>query len=317
MASSSRPTYILTLAELQTLTNRSAAYLKKSLGREKLVELGSGRLGVPPACAKAFLQDMGVAYDFKVMAHMNLKGGIGKTTATINLATRAVQYGFRTCVLDMDSQASASLAFDSLPEEDEPIFYDVWQKPRDMVMPSLKPVSDGLWILPSSLENGLLDSSLANPRGQKRAVKEVCAVLRENGFDLVLIDCPPALGTAAISSICAADTIVIPVGSDPFSFKGLDLTLAEIEAICETFQIPLPRTHVLFSRHDRREKMAEEAIRRLGSEYAAYYLPIHIRVSTEISHSLARKQTLFAGTRNSPVRGDYDRYTRLLLGFPF
>jgi cellulose biosynthesis protein BcsQ len=124
------------------------------------------------------------------------------------------------------------------------------------------------------------------------------------------------LGTAVISSICAADTAVIPIGSDPFSFKGLELTLSEIEAICDTYQLPLPKRHILFSRYDRREKMAEQAIATLAETYRDQTLPVHIRVSTEYAKALARHETVFAYTRKSNARTDYDLYVRHLLNLP-
>nr|WP_243436129.1 ParA family protein [Acanthopleuribacter pedis] len=261
----------------------------------------------------------GVDFPFRVFAHINLKGGVGKTTSVVTCAVRAAQYGFRCVVLDLDSQASASLAFDALPEDDTPIFYDVWQKPAEMLGPALKRIDSHLYLLPSSLENGLLDSSLANPRHQKKAVAEVCAELKRLGFDVVFIDCPPSLGTAVISSICAADDVVIPIGSDPFSHKGLALTLEEIEAICDTYSLPIPTRRVLFARYDKREKLAAETLARMEGAYAEFAIPVPVRVSTEFSKVLARGETLFHSQRKNPARQDYDRIVRYLfqLDAPF
>ena len=310
----SLPRYVLTLTELAQITGEPAARLRKRISDEGLIDMGGRGFGVRPEAVRAELSRRGVSYDFGILAHINLKGGVGKTTSTITIATRAAQYGFRTCVLDLDSQASASMAFDALPEEDEPIFYDIWAKPADMLPGSLKKIDDHLWLLPSSLENGLLDASLTNPKHQKRAVRGVCEQLKHEGFDLVLIDCPPSLGTAVISSICAANVIVIPVAGDPFSFKGLDLTLGEIEAICETYSLPHPIVKVLFSRYDRREKLAAQTIEKLAGPYANYAVPVHIRVTTEFSKSLARGETVFVHARKSSAREDYDALVRHLLG---
>ena len=306
----SAPRYILTLGELESLIG------KTRLAKEVLTHLGGGRWGVPPEIVREQLLKKGYRYSPKVVVHVNLKGGIGKTTAAISAASRAAQYGHRTCILDMDPQGSATLAFEIVPAENDPIFYDIWQKPAIHAVAALKQIDPMLHLLPSTLENALLDFSLSNPRNQKTAVAGVCQTILESGFDLIFIDCPPSLGTAVISSICAADTVVIPIGSDPFSRKGLQLTLDEIAAICDTFQMELPRIHTLFSRYDRREKMAQTTLSQLAGLYKNYRMPVDIRVTTAFSKALARGETVFASHQKSTAREDYDAYIRHLLALP-
>jgi len=310
MSTGTRP-YILTLDELVSFAGPSVV---RNIPPQSMCRLPRNRNAVPPAVVRETLEPLGVDYSFRVVCHINLRGGIGKTTASISLATRAAQYGFRTCVLDLDPQGSASLAFDRMAEEDDPIFYDVWQKPEESLMGALSEIQENLFILPSSLENGLLDASLVNPVSQKNAVRGVCEQLRREGFDLVVVDCPPTLGTAVISTICAADTIVVPVGSDAFSLKGIELTLRECEAICQAFGLELPKLHVLYSRLDLREKISTDSLNALRERYPAYLLSTLIRTSSEFAKALRRSVTVFAGQRASKARHDYDAYTREVLG---
>ncbi|QTA88255.1 ParA family protein [Desulfonema magnum] len=308
------PKYLISTSEFGEYTGQTANDVANFFGEKELVRLSGSRLGIPSQLAKVYLAlKEGVDYGFKVLAHINLKGGVGKTTSTISAATRAVQYGFRTCILDMDSQGSASLAFDMVPEDDDPIFFDVWQNPGEMVMGSLKKIQENLYILPSSLDNGLLDVNLINPVSQKNAVHGVCEELKANGFDLILIDCPPSLGTAVISTICAADIIVIPVCSDKFSFKGLKLTLNEIFSIHEAFNLEKPEIKILYTKFDRRLKISTNAWNRLSSDYKEYLIPCPIRTSAEFSKSLEKKQTVFASSKKSKAKADYDSYVRYAL----
>lgn len=308
------PKYILTIDELAHLLGKEKEEISEEFKSSDLFALPGRKTGIHPLIVKEYLRDKGVDYSFKIIAHINLRGGIGKTTSTITGATRAAQYGYKVCILDLDMQGSASLAFDQVPEEDDPIFYDVWQNPSEMVMGSLKKIDENLYILPSSLDNGLLDSSLSKPVSQKNAARDVCDELKNNGFDLVLIDCPPSLNAVVISTICAADVIVIPVGSDAFSFKGLELTLGEITSICETFNIEKPEIKILFSRLDRREKLSIEALEKLQSDYKELLIPAYIRTNTEFSKALERRETIFASTRKNHAKDDYDLYVRQLLG---
>lgn len=307
------PHYLLTLPELAKLTKQPYKTLQKELGKDKLIQLSGGRLGVPFELVRAYLQQQGVDYGFRTLVHLSLRGGVGKTISSISVATRAVQYGFKTCILDLDPQASASLAFDVIAADDDPLFYDVWQNPEEMLLGSLKPLDENLYLLPSSLDNSLLDASLQRPVDQKRAVAHVCDVLADQGFDFVVIDCPPTLGSAVISSICAADDVVIPLTCDIFSFRGLELSLQEIHAICETFNISLPKVAALLVKYNKRKKLYQEALARLEKEYADYQLPFYVHTSSQVEHHLKQKQTIFATNRTDPAREDYDRYTRHLL----
>ena len=255
--------YFLTVEELSRLNGQSPKELLSEFDEKKLIKLSHIHTAVPPHMVKDYLQKKGLDYTCRVVAHINLKGGTGKTTSAISTATRAAQYGFKTCVIDMDSQASASFAFGAVPQEDDPIFCDVWQHPRDMVMGAIREVNEFLYILPSSLDNGLLDMQLINPAAQKNAVKGVCDQLALNGFDLIVLDCPPSLGTAIISTICAADVIVIPLGHDAFSKKGLELTINEVKSICDTFNLTSPEIKILFTKFDRRINIARESFKNL------------------------------------------------------
>ena len=310
---SGRHHYILTLDELADLFDQSKDDILEFLGTEALIKMPGGKKGILPQTVRSYLSEKGVDYAFKVVAYVNLKGGTGKTTSTISAATRAVQYGFRTCILDMDAQANATLAFDMMPQEEDPVFYDIWQNPEEMTMGSLKEIEEGLCILPSSLENSLLDVNLMNPAAQKRAVRGVCETIGSHGFHLVMIDCPPSLGTAVISTICAADIVVIPVCSDAFSLKGLEFTLAEIESICQTFHIEPPQVKILYTKFDRRLNISSSAHEFFSSRYPEHFIPFPIRISSEFSNTLEKKRTVFAAAGKGRARTDYDRYVRYLL----
>ncbi len=311
---SAAPRYALRLAELAELVGATADTTRRGLRDLELIGEKARPRALPPKVVRAFLEQRGWRYGFKVIATVNLRGGIGKTTCAVTTASRAAQYGFRTCVLDLDAQGSASVAFDQVPEADDPIFYDVWQKPGEMLAPSLRRIAEHLYILPSSLENGLLDVSLLNPAAQKNAVRGVCAELESQGFDLAVVDCPPSLGAAVISTVCAADLIVIPVWSDSFSFKGIDLTLQEIASICDAFGLGQPAIELLYSRHDRREKLATQALEQLETTYAEHYSGAVIGTSTSFSKALSRRETIFASGRTTPAKTAYDHFIRSILG---
>lgn len=269
---------------------------------------------IPYSVIREILIKLGVSFDDKRVSFVNLKGGVGKTTLTVTLAVRAVQFGFRVAVIDMDPQASASVAFQCEPEDNDPIFLDIWKKPESLMFPALRTIDESFVMLPSSLDNSLLDSSLASPVHQKTAVSKVCDILTGRGYDLILIDCPPSLGTAVVSSICASDTLVIPVTNDPFSLKGLELTLREVSSIREAFGLSQPDIRILFNRYDRRERMTDVAWKTVMANHGKELHAEPIPTSTLFSRALNKSSTLFDLPETHPAKEAYDSFFHSLVG---
>lgn len=308
---------MLSLDELSALCGLSRDVLSAKIGRESLSRFSNGRLGVSPSIVHEFLASTGYSFAAHTVAFVNLKGGIGKTTSAVTCAARAAQYGFNTCLLDVDPQASATLAFDCVPSADAPLFYDLWQEPDGVLEHALVQVLPHMALLPSALENGLLETSLADPDLQRIAVRGVCAALEEMGYDLMLVDCPPSLGTATISAICAADTVVIPVACETYSLNALALTLGEIRAIRDNYRLQQPRLLILVSRFDRRERASRELLDQLILDYPDTIVREPIRVSTEFNKALAKRETVFANNRNTGAKRDYDHFVKVLLNLEF
>jgi chromosome partitioning protein len=317
-----RQPYMITPSELSKSMGVTQAAISKHFSGYNLPHITGRSLGIPTHLVREYMKGKGHKFEKLVVAHINMRGGIGKTTSTISAACRAAQYGYNTVVVDLDSQGSASQAFNLEPEEDDDLFIDVWNKGKDEIKNSLKKVQDNLFVLPSSLENGLLDSSLQKPGDQKTAVQKVCDKIQsknfgliDDGVDLIFIDCPPSLGAAIISTICAADIVVIPVQSDAFSVKGLQLVLKEIKTICETFNIDAPDIKILYTAYDARKKQSVETMQKIVQEYGQYLVPTFIRSSTEFDKSIANKETIYASPRASQAKDDYDMYFKFLLDF--
>ncbi|MFC1679011.1 ParA family protein [Elusimicrobiota bacterium] len=306
--------YALPFGELCSLIPKEPGEVIRLLPLNDRIEGHAATAKVASQDVRKVLAGLGFAFPFQTLAFMNLKGGVGKTTSAVTMASRAVQYGFRTCLLDLDAQASATLSFGVLPEEGEPIFNDVWEAPAEKVPAAVKDIEGNFSLLPSALENSLLDVSLMKPAAQKGAVKGVCDALRGLGFDLIIIDCPPALGAATISTVCAVDTVVVPVRSDAFSFRGVELTLAEVGTIRDTFGLEDVEIRILLTMVDRRQTLTHQFREKLENKYGRLLLPEIIRTSTEYPKALEEKETVFAHSRKSNAKADFDAVARKLLG---
>ncbi|MFC1671865.1 ParA family protein [Planctomycetota bacterium] len=306
--------YTMPLRELCDLVRREHGDVIDLLSLPAETAPRSAAARLSSSQVRRVLTSLGFPFPRLTIAFMNLKGGVGKTTSAVTIASRAVQYGFSTCILDMDAQGGATLALGVALEEGDLIFNDIRQDPAGMVTEAVVDIEENLSIVPSDLENSLLDVGMMNPAVQKKAVREACDALHADRFDLVIIDCPPSLGAGVISTICAADVIVIPVGSDAFSFRGIELSLEEIGVIRETFGIEDVTLRILLTCVDRRLTLAARAQEKLTEAYPQYLLPGVIRTSTEFSKALENRETVFASSRKSNAREDYDTVTRALLG---
>ena len=308
-----RPDYIITTEELAHALHVKEEDLRPLLDRNEIVFLPGNKKGVLFSGVRKHLISRGFSYNFKVVSVLNMRGGIGKTTTVISAAARAYQYGLKTVILDMDPQGSASLAFNKEPVNDDLIFTDIWDKSRKEVGMALKKIEEYLYILPSSLDNGILDSQLDHPEKQKTAVKNVCSILREIGFDLVFIDCPPSLSTAVVSSICASDVVVIPVCGDKFSIHGLDLALEEINAITKSLHIAKPEIRILFTKFDKRIKSSFQSYKELQKMHKKELLPFVIQTSTDFINALNEGKTVFSSSSRTTAKTDYDKFLRSII----
>lgn len=268
---------------------------------------------VLPEEVKSAFKSAGVSYVSQSIAHLNMRGGIGKTTASLSLATRAVQYGFKTCLLDLDPQASATYALFPDMTDEHLVVADIWENTEELLDESLVEVSKDLFLLPSSLDNSVLDDEWDDPVIQKTAVKKIIDKLKSDEFDLIVIDAPPSLNCIVISVIAAVDTIIVPVWSDPFSVRGLEILIKESAQIAAAFERNDPLIQILFAQYDSRLKLSESVFQSLKKKYPKQLLKSRIRTSTEFSKAIHKQETVFRKNLKHVASIDYDTYVREVL----
>ena len=305
-------TYALSKRELKRMIDKDPAKFKKAQNLEEvLMESGSH---IDPDIIKKTFRQLGVKYTpVKSIAHLNMRGGIGKTTASLSLATRAVQYGFKTCLVDLDPQASATYALFPRMTADHLVAADIWENPAESLSESLVEVSRNLFLLPSSLDNSVLDDEWDSPEIQRNAVKKILDAIKTKEIDLIVIDAAPSLSSTVISIIAAIDHIVVPVYSDPFSVRGLEILLTESAQISAAFERQKPEISILFAQFDSRLKLSESVYKSLKKAHPKQLLKTRIRTSTEFSKAIHNQETVFRRNLKHVASMDYDAYVRELL----
>ena len=246
----------------------------------------------------------------RVMVVANQKGGVGKTTSTVNLAASLAQLGQRVLVVDLDPQGNASTALSVEHRRGVPSTYDALVEGRpleEVVQPC--PDLANLFVVPATIDLAgaeiELVSIVAREGRLRRAVHgHPRVVLTPDGdpdrFDYVLIDCPPSLGLLTINALVAGDEVLIPIQAEYYALEGLSQLLATVEMVQAHLNPDLRVSTILLTMYDARTRLAagvaDEVRNHFGDQVLRTYIPRSVRVSEAPSYG----QTVMTYDPGSP-----------------
>jgi len=192
------------------------------------------------------------------IAVINQKGGVGKTTTTVNLAAALAQAGRRVCVLDLDPQAHASTHLGVEPDGTIPSLYDVLvaNKPLAAIR---RPVAETLWVAPSDINLAAAEVELAGIVGREVILREALAQDAEP-FDFVLMDCGPSLGVLTLNALAAADEVFIPLQPHFLALHGLSKLLETTALVGRRINPGLRVGGVIICLYESSTKLAQEVV---------------------------------------------------------
>lgn len=204
----------------------------------------------------------------KVWAIANQKGGVGKTTTAVTLAGLLAQRGRRTLMVDLDPHGSLTTYFGFDPDTLEQSVYSLFQNaphpdPASLVRPTAFPE---LFLLPASSALATLDRQLGAREGMGLVLARAL-IQGLNGFDHVLIDCPPVLGVLMVNALAASHRLVIPVQTEFLAMKGLERMLHTLTMIMRARRRPLPYL-VVPTMFDRRTHSSLESLKALREKFS-------------------------------------------------
>jgi chromosome partitioning protein len=194
-----------------------------------------GRRAVPEP---APLESHGPA---RVVALCNQKGGVGKTTSTINLGAALTEFGRRVLLVDFDPQGALSVGLGVQPHQLDRTIYDVLME-RSVTLDDvlLKTNVPGMDLVPSNIDLSAAEVQLVNEVAREQTLARALAPALPD-YDLVLIDCQPSLGLLTVNALTAADGVIIPLECEFFSLRGVALLIDTIEKVRERLN---PRLHI-------------------------------------------------------------------------
>jgi chromosome partitioning protein len=236
----------------------------------------------------------------RILTVANQKGGVGKTTTTVNVAAALAQAGLRVLVVDIDPQGNASTALGIDHHADVPSIYDVLVDDKAIVDVVQECVDiPNLWCVPATIDLAgaeiELVSLVARETRMERALSAYVGGADERGeerLDYVLIDCPPSLGLLTVNAFVAADEVFIPIQCEYYALEGLSQLLKNIELIKTHLNPGLHVSTILLTMYDGRTRLSAQVAEEVRSHFPAQVLRTAVPRSVRISEAPSFGQTV-------------------------
>ncbi|MCI1642030.1 MAG: ParA family protein [Actinomyces sp.] len=268
----------------------------------------------------ALVADLGAVDDFpvpaplaghgpaRVIAMCNQKGGVGKTTTTINLGAALAEYGRRVLIVDFDPQGAASVGLGvNALEMDQTIYSLITSRHPDVLGAIVRTRVPDLDIVPANIDLSAAEVQLVSEVGRESALKRVLRPALDD-YDVVLIDCQPSLGLLTVNALTAAHGVIVPVEAEFFALRGVALLVETIETVRDRINPQLTVDGIVATMVDPRTLHAREVLERLDEAFGDLVFSTRIHRTVKFPDASVATEPI---TTYAPTHPGAQAYRRL------
>ena len=225
----------------------------------------------------------------KIVAFTNQKGGVGKTTTCVNLATYLAAYGKRVLLVDMDPQGNATtgVGYEKTPEM--MTFYDVITGENKISDIIKETAIKGLDIVPSNVDLAGAEVDLVQMEGREKVLKNQLETVQDK-YDYIFMDCPPSLGLITVNALTATNSVIIPIQCEFYALEGLSQLMNTVRLVKQYYNSNIEIEGVILTMKDSRSNLvnqvADEIKKFFGKLVYDTVIPRNVRLAEAPSHGL-------------------------------
>jgi chromosome partitioning protein len=249
----------------------------------------------------------------RVISMCNQKGGVGKTTTTINLGASLAEYGRKVLLVDFDPQGSLSVGLGLNPHQMDLTIYNLLMQREvaleDVVVPSGVP---GMDLLPSNIDLSAAEVQLVHEVAREQTLQRVLAPAIEQ-YDVILIDCQPSLGLLTVNALTASDGVIVPLECEYFALRGVALLKTTIDKVQERLNPRLEVDGVLGTMYDGRTLHSREVMQRLVEAWGDTVFHTVIRRTIKFSDSTVAGEPITSYASSSGGAESYRQLAKEVL----
>jgi len=242
----------------------------------------------------------------KIIAFSNQKGGVGKTTTTVNLSVAMAMKGKKILAIDLDPQAHLTSCLGINPDELEITIHDAFKdaKAVNKAIIEIERAGAKLWLLPSSLNFSSADLEFAGVHGREYLLKDAIGEITDT-FDYIFIDCPPTLALLTVNALTAATDIYIPLQTEYLSMQGMSQMLKIIEVVKHRMNNDVKISGVIGTIYDGRQNLDRQVLEKVQTHFSELLFDTIIRKSVKLAEAPSARQDIFTYDPTNKGAEDY------------